>query len=165
MIQSSSNWSPSIGQRHGLRQVPPPQSESSSCWTNQLSINQINNVVDLLPSSTLLLLEVMSSAWSYCILFPTALHHIYVPKPSFNIKGIVCHCIYIYAYLLFSFAKSNMKDLVSLVSHKPGARRCLAWLNSSLEIVSYSLQRICAKEVANCFLVFSLCAKLTGCLQ
>lgn len=35
---SSSSWSPSIGQREGLRKVPPPQSESSSCWMKQLSV-------------------------------------------------------------------------------------------------------------------------------
>lgn len=36
---SSSSWSPSIGQRDGLRLIPPPQSESSSCWANQMQIS------------------------------------------------------------------------------------------------------------------------------
>lgn len=35
---SSSSWSPSIGQMQGLKKVPPPQSESSSCWMKQLSV-------------------------------------------------------------------------------------------------------------------------------
>lgn len=41
---SSSSWSPSNGQRHGLSMVPPPQSESSSCW-KQLSVSAMTNSI------------------------------------------------------------------------------------------------------------------------
>lgn len=46
LVSQNSNWRPSNNQRLGLRWFPPPQSESSSCQTNQCVRNKTHHTTN-----------------------------------------------------------------------------------------------------------------------